>query len=48
MSPYEIGIIVVGALAGWWLVSWIIDKVRANNARPSVFNLPDNKDKEGP
>jgi hypothetical protein len=30
MSPYEIGIIVVGALAGWWLVSWIIDKVRAN------------------
>ena len=28
MSPYEFGIIVVGALAGWWLVSWIIDKRR--------------------
>ena len=48
MSPYEIGIIVVGALAGWWLVSWIIDKVRAINARPPVFNLPDRKDGEGP
>jgi len=36
MSPYEIGIIVVGALVGWWIVSWIIDKVRAS------------KDKEGP
>ena len=46
MNPYEIGIIVVGALVGWWLVSWIIDKVRANNARPSLFNLPDKKDKE--
>ncbi len=47
MSPYEIGIIVVGALVGWWLVSWIIDKVRAINAKPSYFDLPDNKDKEG-
>ena len=48
MSPYEIGIIVVGALAGWWLVSWIIDKVRAINARPSVFNLPEKRDGEEP
>lgn len=45
MSAYEIGIIVVGALAGWWLVSWIIDKVREINSRPKVFNLPDDKDK---
>ena len=48
MSPYEIGIIVVGVLLGWWIVSWIIDKVRANNARPSVFNQPEKKEKEGP
>ncbi len=48
MSPYEIGIIVVGALAGWWIVSWIIDKVRDINAKPSVFNLPAKKDGEGP
>ena len=28
MSPQEFGMIVIGALIGWWLVSWIIDKVR--------------------
>jgi len=28
MSPKELGIIVVGGLIGWWLVSWIIDKLR--------------------
>lgn len=48
MSPYEIGIIVVGALAGWWIVSWIIDKVREINAKPPVFKLPEKKDGEGP
>lgn len=43
MSAYEIGIIVVGALAGWWVVSWVIDKVREVNARPRVFELPGEK-----
>ena len=28
MSPQEFGMIVVGGLIGWWLVSWIIDKLR--------------------
>ena len=45
MSAYEIGIIVVGVLAGWWAVSWVIDKVREINARPKMFNLPDDRDK---
>lgn len=40
MNSYELGIIVVGALVGWWGVSWIIDKVRAINARPKAFELP--------
>ncbi len=40
MSAYEFGIIVFGAVAGWWLVSWVIDKVRANNARPKLYELP--------
>lgn len=40
MSAYELGITVVGALAGWWGVSWIIDKVREVNARPKVYELP--------
>lgn len=40
MNAYEIGIIVVGALAGWWGVSWIIDKVREVNSRPKVYELP--------
>jgi hypothetical protein len=30
MSPQEFGMIVVGGLIGWWLVSWIIDKLRAS------------------
>ncbi len=40
MSPYEIGIIIVGALAGWWGVSWAIDKVREVNSRPKAIELP--------
>ncbi len=40
MSPYEIGIVVLGALIGFWGVSWVIDKVREVNARPKVFELP--------
>lgn len=40
MSAPEIGIIVVGALVGWWAVSWVIDKVRSINARPRTYELP--------
>jgi hypothetical protein len=40
MNPYEIGIIVLGVLLGFWGVSWVIDKVREVNARPKLFELP--------
>ncbi|MGH6891373.1 MAG: hypothetical protein ACREEP_03855 [Dongiaceae bacterium] len=43
MTAPEIGIMVLGALAGWWLVSWVIDKVRSVNARPRVYELPGDK-----
>ncbi len=31
MSVGEFGMIVVGALFGWWIVSWIIDKLRSKS-----------------
>ncbi len=34
MSVGEFGMIVVGALFGWWIVSWIIDKVRSKEEAP--------------
>jgi hypothetical protein len=36
MSPHEFGIIVVGALAGWWLVSWLVDKWRASKQKKDM------------
>ena len=40
MSGSEFGIIIVGALVGWWAVSWIIDRLRpkppAAPANPST------------
>lgn len=46
MTADELGIIVVGALAGWWLVSWIIDKARAS--REQSRNQPPAPDDPGP
>lgn len=40
MTGSEIGIVVVGALVGWWGVSFGIDKVRELNSRPSAMDLP--------
>ena len=36
MSPHEFGIIVVGGLAGWWLVSWAIEKLRASKRKKDM------------
>jgi len=33
MSPQEFGIIVVGGLVGWWLVSWLIDRLRESKRK---------------
>lgn len=30
--------VAVGAIIGWVVVSWVIDKVRSLNARPSPFD----------
>jgi hypothetical protein len=40
LTSSELGIVVVGGLAGWWLVSWLIERRNPPPAAPSAAPPP--------